>query len=499
MTTVESCFRVIERHLNVDLIAPHQPEGCRWMLSRELDDRLVETIRMPKGGLVADEVGLGKTILAVSMIVGNVKPNTLIILPKSLVLQWKEQIEKFTSFVHVNVLLKSSDTVSWSVNETHPSVHLMSYSLLNRKNSLVGSSEVHNFTWDRIIIDEAHMLRNRKSKLYASTMMLKANIRWALTATPIMNRMSDFVNLLAWIGVSQELCQREKDQICDVFLLRRTKEDVSVDVPKCETQIRYVPFSSTHETHLYCKVYHEEQRRIKTSEAISMANMLEHLLRVRQLCIHPQLFFDGVAAKLQTEKTHWPFQATKVVELMRCLHSIPFEDKSIVFCQFVKEMDLYAERLKQDGYKYCRIDGSMTMADRQTSVELFTNDSSARVFLIQINTGGQGINLQAANHVFIMSPNWNPASEYQAIGRAYRTGQTKTVYVTRFCITSGDAENPFVEEKIIELQARKKKIISTILRDARIENDGIRHSTDMSVGLTKMDILKIFNIYLKSG
>lgn len=94
-----------------------------------------------------------------------------------------------------------------------------------------------------------------------------------------------------------------------------------------------------------------------------------------------------------------------------------------------------------------------------------------------------------------MSPNWNPAIEYQAIGRAYRTGQTKTVYVTKFCITSGTQDTPFIEENIIELQDRKKKIIAQLLNDPRIVNDGLEINTDMSVGLSALDIMKLFNLH----
>lgn len=491
--SVDRCYQTALNSLQVELIHPHQPEGCRWMLNREFTHDILDDIPMPNGGVVADEVGLGKTILSISTIVGNVKSNTLIVLPKSLVMQWKEQIENFTPKVKIHILTRSSDTVTWNTDASVPSVHLISCSLLNRRNSATGASEVHRYHWDRIIIDEAHMLRNRKSKLFESSMLLKSSIRWALTATPIMNRMTDFLNLMEWIGVPKNLCQREKDKVCGMFVLRRTKDDVANDSLQCDVQVKYIPFESSDEAHLYCKIFHEERQQIKNED--TMVHMLERLLRIRQLCIHPQLYFDGVSVKTQSEKTDWLLPVTKVNELTRCLLQIPNDDKAIVFCQFVKEMDLYAHHLDKLNLSYCRIDGTMSMKERQSNVDMFKADACRRVFLIQINTGGQGINLQVANHVFIMAPNWNPAIEYQAIGRAYRTGQTKKVHVIRFCITSGDAKNPFVEENILELQERKKKIISAILRDERIQNDGVRHLIDMSIGLTKNDVYKIFNLY----
>jgi SNF2 family DNA or RNA helicase len=493
MTTIESCYQRIEQNLNVKLIHPHQPDGCRWMLEKELSPVTYNEQQMPCGGVLADEVGLGKTILSICMMIGNVKPRTLVILPKSLVLQWKEQIEKFSSSLQVFILMKSTDRVV-----THsglPVVYLMSHSLLNIRNRVVGTSEVHNYVWDRIIIDEAHMLRNRKSKLFESSMLLRSTIKWALTATPVMNRMSDFVHLMEWIGVSRILCQQEKNDMTAMFILRRTKEDISAKSTPCHIQVKYIPFSSDEEAHLYCKVFHKERNMIKKNTNTNVPDLLEHLLRVRQVCIHPQLYMNGMSMKKKTECEHWNAPVTKIVELLKCVHSQPDDDKAIIFCQFVKEMDAYEKVFMDEGRVCSRIDGTMSISERQKNIDYFTHDPEVKLFLIQINTGGQGINLQMANHIYIMSPNWNPAIEYQAIGRAHRTGQKKSVFVTKFCITSGDESHPFVEENIIKLQEKKKKIIADILNDDRIQNDGVDHVRDMTCGLSSKDIFRIFNIY----
>jgi SNF2 family DNA or RNA helicase len=161
-------------------------------------------------------------------------------------------------------------------------------------------------------------------------------------------------------------------------------------------------------------------------------------------------------------------------------------------------MDIYQTVLNNTEFDCVRLDGRMSLNDRDKAVKAFCNDPSVRVFLVQINTGGTGINLQVANRIYITAPNWNPALEYQAIGRAHRTGQTKTVYVTKFCITSGDANIPFIEENILKLHQRKKAIIASILNDIRIANDNITNETfmaDSAGSLSVREIRALFNIH----
>ena len=493
---------IVRERLNTTLIEPYQPTGIMWMIDREKEPLMLFDEQMPFGGIVADEVGLGKTILSIGAMLGNYLNRTLIILPKSLVYQWEAQINQFTSFLHVHVIRKSSDTITIFENEPGH-VYVMSQSLLNLRNSKVGTSVVHSVVWDRIIVDEAHMLRNNKSKLYEACSMLKTNIRWALTATPVMNRMIDYVNIMQWIGVSKFLCQGEKSCITNNLILRRTKEDVkaynpSLKMNECVVQVKYIPFQSIDEANIYLKVFNQERRMIQTKIKTTTTDLLEHLLRIRQICIHPQLYFDGIAKKDPKNMVQWSQDTTKVKALLSCLRDQPAEDKSIVFCQFTKEMDIYQTVLNNTEFDCVRLDGRMSLNDRDKAVKSFCNDPSVRVFLVQINTGGTGINLQVANRIYITAPNWNPALEYQAIGRAHRTGQTKTVYVTKFCITSGDANIPFIEENILELHQRKKAIIASILNDVRIANDNITNETfmaDSAGSLSVREIRALFNIH----
>ena len=496
MNDVNAMYQRALSDLHTDLIDPYQPQGVQWMLQRETESLYLFEEAMPNGGILADEVGLGKTIMSISVILGNPKPKTLIILPKSLVSQWKSQLSIFAPSLTVFTLgLSEQKTV------IEDGVYLISQSLLNCRNRTVGTSIVHNVRWDRVFIDEAHLLRNSKSKIFEACCMLDTDIKWALTATPVMNRMTDFVNIMRWIGVSQFLCQGEKDIITKQFIMRRTKEDVKVHndnlkMSNLHVQVKYVPFQTYEEADFYAKVYTKERNKVKNNTRNNTTQLLEHLLRVRQLCIHPQLYLDGISKKKGYSCGIWEHGSTKITALMDSIRAQPNDDKTLIFCQFVKEMDIYESVLNQNGYKCARLDGNMSIHERECMVQKFNQDCEITVFIIQINTGGQGINLQTANRIYIMSPNWNPAIEYQAIGRAHRTGQRKNVYVTKFCITSGDKQLPFIEENIMKLQDRKKQIVANILDDQRIVFDGVLHEkTSLGSGLSAKDIRNMFNIH----
>lgn len=481
--------------LNCTLIRPYQPEGCLWMVKRETESIFIDDERIPNGGILADEVGLGKTIQVLSVIVANPKRRTLIIVPKSIVSQWKEQVLKFVK----NPVLFVIDSTKQIIDFNNDGIYLISQSIINHKNVNVGKSGIHDVYWDRVIIDEAHSLRNKKSKFYESCMLIKSDIKWGVTATPVMNRMSDFVNIMNWIGVSQYLCQGHKNVVSIHCVLRRTKNDIKnstkfdFNMKECHIEVKYIPFVNEDELKLFLKVYNEEREKLLYQKTRNISDLLEHLLRVRQLCVHPQIYLDGMTKKKKNDFGKWSFDCvTKMYELDKCIRLQPSEDKTLIFCQFVQEIDIYKKYMETQGYLSVRLDGTMNTKERDRALYEFNTNPDCKLFFIQINTGGQGINLQQANYVYIMSPNWNPAVEYQAIGRAFRTGQKKTVYVTKFCISSGNKSIPFVEENIIKLQERKKIIISDILNDESIVNDGVVHK---DLVLNKEEILKLFNIY----
>jgi SNF2 family DNA or RNA helicase len=492
---MESLYSNVVKNIRTSLYEPYQVDGCKWMLSREIDEEMFYDTDVSRGGILADEVGLGKTLMSICMIVGNPKQKTLILLPKSLIHQWKEQILKFTN--HIKITIVENNSV---LNEKSEGVFLMSQSLINSKNTIIGNSPAHTVHWDRIIIDEAHILRNNKSKMFNACCLLKTDIRWALTATPVVNRMTDFVHIMSWFNVSQYLCQTEKETVASKFILRRTKQDVAVYnkaliLPDCEINVKHIPFHSVDEKKMYIDVFTQERKKVMNSNNKTITDLLEHLLRIRQLCIHPQLYLDGMSKKSNMDCGNWSLPVTKLECLLDDLKKQPPYEKTLVFCQFIKEMNIYEERLTQEGYNVVRLDGSMNIEERNIVIKRFKKNPDINIFLIQINTGGQGINLQNANHIYIMSPSWNPAIEHQAIGRCHRTGQKNKVYVTKYVISSFDKDIPFIEENMMKLQEKKKEIIADILKDERIINDGTNYQFE-DYGDDVCNIKAMFNLSL---
>jgi SNF2 family DNA or RNA helicase len=171
----------------------------------------------PKGFLLADDPGLGKTIQLIATMLGNPKKNTLVVVPKSIITQWVGEINKFAPQLSVHVFdgpnrtLKEADVV------------IMPYSLLSTNETTV----IHKKSWDRIILDEAHEIRNKKSKLFKSVCRLKSDIRGVVTGTPVFNSMEDFVSLCAFLGIDKALVQGMTSKIKDIYILRRTKDDLA--------------------------------------------------------------------------------------------------------------------------------------------------------------------------------------------------------------------------------------------------------------------------------
>jgi SNF2 family DNA or RNA helicase len=196
--------------------------------------------------------------------------------------------------------------------------------------------------------------------------------------------------------------------------------------------------------------------------------LLEALLRVRQAMIWPQMYLDGVAKQMDSDPERWTGRSKKFEALMEMASEHPSE-KTLIFTQFMGEMDELQERFTAQGVPVFRIDGSVSKEARDGRISEFKKCPAARgpVFLIQIKAGGVGLNLQEATRVYITAPSWNPATELQAIGRAHRTGQTSKVVVRRLIYVGRDAL-PSVEQSIMQLQEGKAKVCAEILNDPRV-------------------------------
>ena len=448
------------------LYAPYQQEGVKWMLTME------NNTGKPRGGFLCDEMGLGKTIQLIATILGNRKKRTLIVVPKSIVTQWVEEVSRFAP----TLSCKAWDGPErYSTNIDVADVVVAPYSVMKL------GSRLHGIQWDRLILDEAHEIRNRNSKIYKSICAVRSDIRWAVTGTPVFNSMNDFVSLCEFIGIPRALVQGMASRVKDSYILRRTKENL----PECHFENVELEMYKD-ERRLYEYVFEDAQETVKeifkTTTNISAKNMelLECLLRARQCCIWPQMYYDGVAKKNGTEPETWVGCSKKMETLFDMIESHP-EEKTLVFCQFTGEMNYIQRRVKSPVF---RIDGSVSKEDRLEQIRQFRLAPSDAVMIIQIKSGGQGLNLQEATRVYIMAPSWNPATELQAVGRSHRSGQTKTVYVKKLVYTQT------VEEDIMALQGHKSTICAEVLDDKRLEDQIPVKERKHSISI--LDIKKIF-------
>lgn len=439
-----------------------------WLLMREMASS------GPKGGFLCDEMGLGKTVQIISTILGNPGKRTLIVVPKSIVTQWAEEIENFAPGLKVlvhdgpNRTIDSNEFLKYHIVITPYSV------MVTKGKTKVEDTIMHSITWGRIVLDEGHEIRNAKSKLSKSTCNLKSSIKWVVTGTPVYNSIKDFVTLCNFFGIPKSHVQGLTKQIQTTYVMRRTKEDVAkfnirLELPPCEfenLELEMYP----EEREFYKGVYESSSKVVKEifksgNAAMHTMHILECLLRCRQAMIHPQLHIDGMAKKQEDDPELWDGRSKKMETLLNLLKTHPTE-KSLIFSQFISEMDIVHELAAQAGMTVFRIDGSVAKENRINQINGFKRANSG-VFLIQIKAGGQGLNLQEATRVYITSPAWNPATELQAIGRSHRTGQTKKVVVKKL-IYAGEEGLPSIEQSIMALQGHKSEVCAEVLNDPRL-------------------------------
>jgi SNF2 family DNA or RNA helicase len=453
--------------LKTRLIAPYQREGVQWLVGRE-------TAENYPGGFLCDEMGLGKTVQLIAMMLCNPKPRTLVVVPKSIVGQWCSEVARFAPSLSTHAF----DGAKRRLPTRLPDIVVAPYSVLPQRPG-AARCELLGVEWDRVILDEGHEIRNKKSKSHIACNALQAQIRWVVSGTPVFNSMKDFVALCGFIGIPREVVQGYTDRIRESYVLRRTKEDVArfnprLELPPCDFQnieLEMYP----EERALYKDVFERGQaivrHVIKTgTQNLHQMELLECLLRTRQVMTWPQLYLDGIALKEESDPEPWLGRSRKMETLLESIKSHPSE-KTLIFTQFMGEMDRIQELLSAEGVTAFRIDGSVAKDQREERIAAFKKAAGGAVFIIQIKAGGVGLNLQEATRVYITCPSWNPATELQAIGRAHRTGQTRKVTVRRLVYMGEDgvAPLPSVEQSIMHLQEGKARVCAEVLNDPRLE------------------------------
>jgi len=431
-------------------LRPYQQRGVDWLAFCR-DAGL--------GCVLADDMGLGKTIQALAAIRGK----TLVVSPTSVLFNWLAETKKFRPDLKVSTYRGARRTL-----ETGSDVVLTSYPLLRNDTEVLAG-----VTWDTVILDESQTIKNPDSQVARAAYRLKAKWKLTLSGTPIENRLDELWSQLHFtnpglLGGRTDFQERWGEPISQgdraagarlrerirPFVLRRMKSEVARDLPPRTDAIMYVELDEAE------RVTYDAIRAATQREVVAMLQAgggvmaaLEALLRLRQAACHPALLplaLRGGAA---------PQQSSKLERLMEALgDAVADGHRALVFSQWTSLLDLIEPHLEAANIGYTRLDG--TTVDRQGVVATFQADGGPPVMLLSLKAGGTGLNLTAADHVFLVDPWWNPAVEDQAADRAHRIGQDKSVMVYRM------VARDTVEERILELQDRKRALANAALADA---------------------------------
>jgi superfamily II DNA or RNA helicase len=437
----------------------YQREGLGWLqFLREFNF----------GGCLADDMGLGKTVQVLALLQTRRlakktqhKPS-LVVVPKSLIFNWVEEAERFTPNLRV-VDYTGSDRGDQLDQLDQCDVLLTTYGTLRR--DIVRLKDVE---FDYAILDESQAIKNHNSQAAKASRLLKAEHRLAMTGTPVENHLGElwslfeFLNpgMLGQTGAFNSLAKTKQNgdeahvkvlaQAIRPFLLRRTKKEVLSELPDKTEQTLYCELPpEERQEYDELRDYYRAQLASKVDEIglnKSKIHVLEALLRLRQAACHPGL--------LDKDKQMQP--SAKLEALLEHLDEIQAEGhKALVFSQFTSLLSIVRQHLDERDATYEYLDGRTR--NRGDRVKRFQEDPECPFFLISLKAGGHGLNLTAADYVFILDPWWNPAVEAQAIDRAHRIGQTRRVFAYRLI-----ARNT-VEEKILELQKSKRELADAII------------------------------------
>lgn len=442
-------------------LRPYQQEGLNWL--NFLDD-------LNFGGCLADDMGLGKSIQIIAFMLSQrekIGPNTnLLVVPATLIFNWQAEITRFAPSVKV-LTVYGSDRQKHTRNFDDYDLVLTSYGAL-----LSDISFLSRYSFNYIFLDESQNIKNPQTQRYKAVRLLQSRNKIAITGTPVENNTFDLFGQLSFacpglLGNRQyfkdiyaspvEIFKNTKRldelrQKVRPFILRRTKEQVATDLPEKTEMVLYCAMGAQQR-----KVYdaHEKEFReyisATTGDELSKraTNVLKGLTRLRQICNAPALL--GLSGQAYDE-------SAKLELLVAQIEEKSPGHKILVFSQFVSMLWLVAKELDARSIGYTTLTGSTR--NREAVVREFQENAACRVFLVSLKAGGTGLNLTAADYVYLVDPWWNPAVENQAIDRAHRIGQDKKVIAVRLICQDT------VEEKIMKLQGDKRTLSDDLVQAA---------------------------------
>ncbi len=460
---------------------PYQLAGFQWLIFLN---------EAGWGGILADDMGLGKTIQTLTFFQhyknNNPGARYMVVCPTTLMYNWENEIRKFTpELTHV--------IHHGPKRNINPDAYSNFDIIITTYGTMRSDIKVFKeIPFDYVVLDESQFIKNPQSQVAKASLLLNSKNRLALSGTPVQNNTFDLYAQMNFLNPgmlgSREFFMSEfatpidkfreddvKEQLRKLtypFLLRRTKEQVAKDLPEKT------------ETTLYCemgpeqrKIY-EAYRNIYRSQILGMIeekgmeksqmHILQGLTKLRQICDSPAIL---------NEEERFHNYSVKLDELSREIEENIGEHKALVFSQFLGMLGLIRKKLEELNISYVYFDGSSSSAERERAIQEFQTNTECRVFLISLKAGGIGLNLTAADYVYIVDPWWNPAVEQQAIDRIHRIGQTKNIFAYRLICKDT------LEEKMLQLQEYKRSLA----------NDLVSDDNAFAKRLTKDDIAFLFS------
>jgi superfamily II DNA or RNA helicase len=419
-------------------------------------------------GLLADDMGLGKTVQVIALLsilplaMEYVSKPHLIVVPTSLLFNWKNELEKFLPS-HPAYLHQGANRSQDKGFLIRQKVIITSYATLR-----IDLPLLEEIAYQTVILDEAQVIKNPHTQVSLAVCRLQARLRLSITGTPIENNLQelwshfrflmpdllgeepDFAAEVQAAGVDSRYLQRIKRKI-KPFILRRKKEEVAKDLPERIEQVIWVEMSPE-QLHVYDSfLAGVKSGLLKKVELGGVGKhrieILEAILRLRQICCHPLLVGTAVRAA--------EAPSAKMDALLNDIETVIAEGgKVLVYSQFTSMLQLISRSVQERGWGYAYLDGQTK--EREKVVASFQEDPSIPLFLISLKAGGVGLNLTAADYVFLVDPWWNEAVEEQAISRAHRIGRRNTVIARRYVVAES------IEEKMMKLKASKRKLVEDI-------------------------------------
>ena len=468
-------FRGIEElepspHLKAEL-REYQQRGVSWL-------GFLHRFRF--GGILADDMGLGKTLQTLAFLQrlkydGKLNKPALVIMPTSLLGNWRSEIEKFTpDMKYIMLYGNNRDELYPQLDKSD--IILTSYQIAQRDSDILKKLE-----FSYLILDEAQKIKNPRAKITLSVKQFKAEHRLALTGTPMENHLGELWSIFDFLmkgflgnqpffkKAYQNPIEKDNDitkkerlrRKISPFMLRRSKDEVLDELPEKIEILRKVPFGAK-QALLYENIRVAMENKVKeeiSKKGIERSRImiLDALLKLRQICCDPSLLSIS-----QAKHVHESAKREMLLELLEEL--IAEGRKILIFSQFTSMLSLIEDDLKAKGYKYSKLTGATK--NREAVIDRFKEDD-CNIFLISLKAGGVGLNLIEADTVIHYDPWWNPAVENQATDRAYRIGQTKTLFVYKLIIENS------IEEKILKLQESKSLLQKGIYSKGEGEGDKV--------------------------